>query len=254
MSYCGIKHQLPTSSRFLIPCLTFSSHKTSILAPVYCSLLQATKTYCCSMLLVSHQGLRYTNSCVLILLQAPLLSSDCVKISVPCCFTNMVELCIAKVSFSDVLSGLPKWGFGLLILNIWKGMELKWLLLQSTRTCRKRCYFLLHIRETMFLYFHHSDKSIQISFSLIFLALYIPLIYNFSGLKYLLYFAFSMAEKNFSIFRLLLSKLSVEAFTIKADFLNQELLIKTTTMENYWSQIEDYGLTPKKERYISFSI
>lgn len=63
-----------------------------------------------------------------------------------------------------------------------------------------------------------------------------------------------MAEKNFSIFRLLLSKLSVEAFTIKADFLNQELLIKTTTMEKYWSQIEGYGLTPKKERYISFSI
>lgn len=55
-----------------------------------------------------------------------------------------------------------------------------------------------------------------------------------------------MAEKNFSIFRLLLSKLSVEAFMIKSDFLNQELLIKTIRMWNYWSQIKDYGLIPEK--------
>lgn len=47
-----------------------------------------------------------------------------------------------------------------------------------------------------------------------------------------MHFAFSVAE-NFSIFRLLLSKLHVETFIIKAELLNQELLIKTTRMGNY---------------------
>lgn len=49
-------------------------------------------------------------------------------------------------------------------------------------------------------------------------------------LKYLSYFPSCTAEKKFSIFRPLLSTLTVEAFAFKVEFLNQELLTKSTRM------------------------